>query len=395
MQKVKLIHHGWLSAPNGANTVMNSLLECKEQFQMSGIEMTSLTIDSFSPRSFDNVSQRSTKAVLRSRMKKWLKNATRYSRLACDIMIYITELLPGKKIVQKYFDSQPNKSEVAFFHTIAPCYYFLKKNKQQQHTVVVLHTNGESYKMDKIYYPKLVHSLVYKEMLKMEEYVLKNVDRINFVSEFSMNNFLRLHPDIDKKKISFIYNGVKDEINARRNRKNNDVLEFCCVASISKRKGQHYIIDAMKKFTKDKLPMVHFTFVGGGADLAFLEKEVKDFGLEKYITFAGISQNVDDYLVNSDIFILPSEDEGLPMAIIEAMRASLPIVSTPVGGIPEMVDNGQNGLLMEPSVEGVYELLCNVNSYNWKLMGKNARKSFEEKFTVEKMVDGYISLLRF
>jgi glycosyltransferase involved in cell wall biosynthesis len=173
------------------------------------------------------------------------------------------------------------------------------------------------------------------------------------------------------------------------------LTEFCCVASISKRKGQHYIIDALKMFKKNAIPQVHFTFVGDGSDRMKLEEDVCKCGLGDYVSFVGVSHNVDEHLVNSDVYILPSEDEGLPMAIIEAMRASLPIVSTPVGGIPEMIEDGVNGLLIQPDANDIYTLLTKKDSYDWQSLGRNARKTFEEKFTVEKMVDGYSKLLSF
>lgn len=393
-RKVKLIHPGWLTAPNGANTVMNALLNSRSLFEEKGIDLTSLTLDVIVPRSFDNTSQNSKVAIWRARIKSWLKNATKFSRFACDIIIYLSDLRPSKRIVKQYIESERKENEVAFFHSLSPCYYFLKNNKTKQPAVVVLHTNGENFKMEKIYYPKLEKSLVYKKLLKMEKYVLENVSRINFVSSKSRETFINLHPEIDAGKIFYIYNGVANEIKSKRSRAESSVMEFCCVASITRRKGQHYIIDALKRFERDTMPKVHFTFVGEGTDRGDLEMDVKNNGLEEYVTFVGISHNVDDYLVNSDGFILPSDDEGLPMAIIEAMRASLPIVSTPVGGIPEMVDNEVNGLLIEPSVDAVYQLLVNLEEYDWRGMGVEARKTFVEKFTIDKMVEGYVNLLQ-
>ena len=395
MTKVKLIHPAWLSAPNGANTVMNALLQSKELFSQNGIEISSLSYDTFSPRSFDKVSQKSTKAIWRLKLKKWLKDSTKYSRIACDVMIYLTQIRPAKRIVKIYLESTPDCDEIVFFHTMMPCYYFLKHNNHRQHTVVVLHTNGEDFKMEKIYFPMLCKSLVYKKMQKMGDYMMKNVDRINFVSESSMSKFLKEHPEVNPDKVSYIYNGIKDGIINTHSKGKRDVIEFCCVASISKRKGQHYIIKALKMFSHQDVPNVHFSFVGDGSDRKLLEMEVEQAGLEKYVSFVGISQSVDDYLDKSDVFILPSEDEGLPMAIIEAMRASLPIVSTPVGGIPEMVEDGNNGLLIEPTAMSVYNLLCKVESYDWHIMGLNARKTFEKKFSIQKMVSGYVKLMKF
>ncbi len=394
MIKVRLIHPMYLSAPNGANTVMNSLLASKEQFALIGIEMFSLSPDTFAPRVFSPESQAQLKYSWRSKAKRILKNATRYSALAADLMIFLTEIRPAKKIIKAYINSNPATEEVAFFHTLVPCYFFLKKNKKNQKVVVVCHTNGDNFKMYRIYFPALERSMAYKWMLKMEQYVIQHADNINFVAELAAKNFLALHPEAAPNKVSYIYNGVPDVIKSSRTRPKSDVMEFCCVASISIRKGQHYIIDALKRFPKDNIPKVHFTFVGDGADRHVLSDEVVRYGLSNFITFAGISHNVDEYLLNSDAYILPSEDEGLPMAIIEAMRASLPIVSTNVGGIPEMIEHGKNGLLISPSADDVYKILLHLHDYDWEKMGKQARLTFEHKFTVEKMVDGYSKLLK-
>ena len=394
MIKVKLIHHMYLSAPNGANTVMNSLLGSHFQFAKNGIEISALSPDTFVPRSFSPESQAQLKYSWRSRVKKIIKDATCYSALAADLMIFLTEIRPAKKIIKAYLNSTHEREEVCFFHTIIPCYFFLKNNKNNQRVVVVCHTNGDNFKMDRIYYPALERSFVYKWLLKIEQYVLQHADRISFVAELAAKNFLVLHPEVDPNKVSFIYNGVPDNIMASRTKSKSDVLEFCCVASLSKRKGQHYIVEALKRFSKDELPKVHFTFVGDGPDRQVLVDDVIRSGLSDYFTFAGISQNVDEYLVNSDAYILPSEDEGLPMAIIEAMRASLPIVSTKVGGVPEMIEDQKNGLLITPCVDDVYGILLHLDEYDWEKMGKQARLNFEQKFTVEKMVDGYSKLLK-
>lgn len=395
MKYVKLIHPSWLSSRNGAHTVINSILDSQIQFKRSGLSISSLSLDDISPRPTNIESPQKGGISFRSRVKSFLKTLTKYSRLACDLMIYIVELRPSKQLVDIYNKSDHNADEIVFFHTIIPCYYFLRSNKKKQKVVLVCHTNGDNLKMYRIYFPMLEKSCIYKKMLGMEQYVLENVDRINFVSSISKNTFLQLHPEIDSNKVSFIYNGVKDEIKAVCNSKRQDMFEFCCVASITNRKGQQFIINALKHFEKGAVPNVHFTFVGDGPSREALEKEVKINSLDNYITFAGLSQNVDEYLINSDAFILPSVDEGLPMAIIEAMKAALPIISTPVGGIPEMIESGVNGLLIQPNEESVYELLRNINKYDWESMGRNARKTFEEKFEISRMIEGYINLLSF
>ena len=393
MKKVVLIHNNYLSARNGANTVMRSLLDSKSLFANYGIEIGSLTPDSFVPRSFEPNSSDAVMNSRRAKAKKWLKTFAQHSRLAADMMMYLSEFRSAQRIASFYVNSDPSKDEIVFFHSLVPCYYYLKLRKQYQKTILVCHTNGDNFKMDRMYYRALEKSCAYKKMLKMEQFVIDHVDRINFVAEMARENFLTLHPEIDNKKVSFIYNGVPDNPDLRHIKKEKDLIEICCVASISNRKGQHYIIEALKSLPKKDMPKVHFTFVGDGPDRDNLENVVKNSDLMDYVSFVGISYDVDKYLEVSDAYILPSEDEGLPMAIIEAMRSSLPIISTRVGGIPEMIDHERNGLLIDPAVEDIRELLLHINEYDWCEMGKNARLTFEKKFSVFKMVEKYANLL--
>ena len=121
--------------------------------------------------------------------------------------------------------------------------------------------------------------------------------------------------------------------------------------------------------------------------------QMEEYNIEKYISFIGNSNKVTEYLLQSDIFILPSLDEGFPIAILEAMRASLPIVSTKVGGIPEMLENGVNGIFIDPSTKGVCDFISNINNYDWKAMGEKSYQIFLEKFTVKTMIDSYSSVM--
>lgn len=94
----------------------------------------------------------------------------------------------------------------------------------------------------------------------------------------------------------------------------------------------------------------------------------------------------------NNIFILPSVDEGLPISIIEAMRQSLPIVSTKVGGIPEMIEEKVTGIFIDPSTEGVKSFFINMDKYDWREMGENSRRLYENKFSIESMIDTYSNI---
>lgn len=395
MKTATLIHDGWLSAKNGANTVMNSLLDSKPIFRENGIELNRCTLDDLVLRSFDANSKdvKSKKYIYRRRMREILTILSRYSVIFTWLYYNLAIFKSAKKVVRHYLDSNPSAGEVAFFHTIIPCYFFLKLRKLHQPTVLVLHTNGEPYKMDCIYYPKLYGSFFYKKLIKMYNYTIENVDRINFVAEEPMRNFLSLNPQIDPVKVSFIYNGVPDGP-YKHTDKLGAPIEICCVGSISDRKGQPFIVDALSRLSDDERARVHFTLLGDGDKRMELESICSVRNIDRCITFAGVKNNVNDYLLKSDIFVLPSTDEGLPMAIIEAMRAGLPIISTPVGGIPEMLIDGYNGVMMQPYADALLDILKHIDRYDWVSMGKNARCLYEEKFSGQKMAEAYARLLK-
>lgn len=84
--------------------------------------------------------------------------------------------------------------------------------------------------------------------------------------------------------------------------------------------------------------------VGGGQDEAMLKLAAA--GLAN-VTFTGFVENVGDYLAAFDLFILPSRREGIGAILLDAMQSSLPIVATRVGGLPEIVHDGDNGLLID------------------------------------------------
>ena len=113
------------------------------------------------------------------------------------------------------------------------------------------------------------------------------------------------------------------------------------------------------------------------------------------MTFYGSVSNNDihEKLSQEDIFILMSNNEGLPISIIEAMRAGLPVISTTVSGIPEQVRPLYNGILIEPSVKELVNVLNDLPKYDWEGMGKNSRIRFENEFTFTQMMNSYCDML--
>jgi glycosyltransferase involved in cell wall biosynthesis len=115
-------------------------------------------------------------------------------------------------------------------------------------------------------------------------------------------------------------------------------------ALVERHKGQQYII-ATARHLKTTHPHLHFLLVGEGQDEATLKQQAN--GLTN-IEFIGFKPNIGDYLRALDIFIFPSLQEGLGSTLLDAMEASLPIIASKVGGIPDIIKHEKNGILIPP-----------------------------------------------
>lgn len=131
-------------------------------------------------------------------------------------------------------------------------------------------------------------------------------------------------------------------------RENRNTTNLLFVGATGKLKGERDLIEALSILSRDKKPNLRISFLGYGAEN--LMQECENRGITDLIDFLGIA-SLDDrikYFANADIFILPTYAEAMPISIIEAMAAGLPVISTTVGGIPELIDDGIDGLLFTP-----------------------------------------------
>ncbi len=163
--------------------------------------------------------------------------------------------------------------------------------------------------------------------------------------------------------------------------------------TVCERKGQYIIIEGMKRMKPEILQDTHLTVIGSGPDHAKLVGLSEQYGLREHVTFSGNVPNKDvpGRLAAENIYVLMSNNEGLPISILEAMRAGLPVISTRVAGIPEEVDD-RNGILIEPDIEQMTEVLNSLPLYDWNALGKASRLRFEQEFTFEIMRSNYASM---
>ncbi len=124
------------------------------------------------------------------------------------------------------------------------------------------------------------------------------------------------------------------------------------VGKLEERKGYADLIQAAK-IVHDALPNVQFWFAGHG-ELEKAGQLAKTLGLEHRIRLLGWmeEESLAQIWKKATIFCLPSHNEGVPMAVLEAMSHGVPVVCTPVGGLPELIEDGRNGLFTQPANSG-------------------------------------------
>ena len=163
---------------------------------------------------------------------------------------------------------------------------------------------------------------------------------------------------------------------------------FITVASLSSRKGHEYLIDVLGEIKKSGK---HFKCIlaGDGPLKDALYGKCLDYGLSDTVIFLGNIENVTDYLNASDVFILPSLFEGLPLAVIEAMFMGMGCIVTDVGAIRELVKANINGLIVPPANREELKkaiLFCLENKNITKDFGLRS-KEMAQKYC---LVDSYV-----
>ncbi len=132
--------------------------------------------------------------------------------------------------------------------------------------------------------------------------------------------------------------------------------------------------------------------VGGGPDLENVRNEIVKYRLEKRVRMLGERTDVEKLLQIADVLLLTSKSEGIPLTILEAFASCVPVVATKVGGIPEIITSGENGLLAPAGddirIAGNLHKILTKPEYAAAL-AENARKRFEEGFTEDQMVYEY------
>ena len=222
--------------------------------------------------------------------------------------------------------------------------------------------------------------IAFRKLLPIEKFIQRRCMNIIGVSYYDTKN---LRSECITQGLSTIYNGIQPpETTIKRTLEvpNHFKKRILCIARVAKPKRVDIFIDVAKQ-----LPDYAFVWIGNQENM---ECDIPN------VFFMGNIINAGEYNTDTDLFMLPSDYEGLPIVIIEAMSFGKPIVASNVGGVSEIVRNGQNGYTAENTIEDFTEKIRNIltNETLYQKMSEKSLEIFKNELTAEKMVTEYLKL---
>lgn len=224
----------------------------------------------------------------------------------------------------------------------------------------------------------------------------------------AVKKFVIEHEGIASHKTVVIYNGIDAAAFEKKTDKRKIKREFGIsqespivgtVATLSSHKGYDYLLDCVPEVFK-VFPDVKFLLVGEGVDRKKLENQVQRLNISSSVIFTGKLKSISEVLSIMDVFVLASTfREGLGNSVLEAMACAKPTIVTNVGGLPELVQNGTNGIVVPPKdSDSLSKAIISLLEKREKAseMGLKGREIFKKKFTSKIMLDSleklYLSL---
>ncbi|MBD3228723.1 MAG: glycosyltransferase [Candidatus Lokiarchaeota archaeon] len=241
----------------------------------------------------------------------------------------------------------------------------------------------------------MIEKIIYKVLGRFSDIVLT-------VSDAVKQAYLEKHPQL-KNRMFTLYNGVEINPiyeNKRDNRffltdminANDKILTF--VGRLIPERNIYEIISNFPKII-DKDPNIKFIIVGSGPELKRLKKQVMDLQLEQHIKFTGllIGRSLFEIYRNSDLLLMPIIfPEPLSTVIIESMSQGCPVITYNLGGMPEIIDDGKNGFLLEPyNWEGFLEIITGPFD---KISRNKIIEKIKKKFNIEKQARKLLAIYK-
>lgn len=291
------------------------------------------------------------------------------SRILRAILWRLRKYFPN--FVRKLMLKEEYDIEVSFT-IINPAFPFSKRANLRKFSWI--HGSIEAFENDKI---------------KRENHrvALNNSNNIISVSEKTKDSIISIYPEFENKVMN-IYNGYDFESIIEKSKEKLDTEieknSICIVGRIEELKGSIEVYEVAKKLINNFGKKYHFYFIGAGELENELKSRVYSDKLEQYIHFLGYQKNPYKYISNMKLMFSMSKQEGFSGAIVEAMCLGIPFISTDVGGIKELSNNGKFGKI----VNNIDEAMENIIKYieDLDFVDTDEMKKYISKFTIEEQI---------
>ncbi|MHB9155571.1 MAG: glycosyltransferase [Endomicrobiales bacterium] len=240
------------------------------------------------------------------------------------------------------------------------------------------------------------------------ERLTRGLSKAVVVNSRALADFVERETSVPASRIAVIYNGIDTGACPAPDRRllapegsgTSDGIIAVTAARLHEQKGVRYLLEAARRLdgkAGEAAPGIHFFVIGDGPERAFLEGTARSLGVAGKMTFCGWRKDVLALISSADIFVLPALWEGTPNAVLEAMACGRAVVATRVGGVPELIEDGDSGILVPPRDPGALAdalLLLAQNPVLRKKLGENGRRRAQKLFSLAAMVENFEELYR-
>jgi glycosyltransferase involved in cell wall biosynthesis len=210
----------------------------------------------------------------------------------------------------------------------------------------------------------------------------------------SLKQHLVNYYGLDDADIFVVNNGINSEYAPVYDQVKKTHPTIAFIGSLSELKGIPYLLESFVGVNKI-YGETELWIIGEGECQADIDRFIDNYDLGSSVKMLGWQTNIDPLLSVVDVLVIPSIQDNFPTVALEAMRLEIPVIATNVGGLPEIIDENINGLLVPPGdqlalTNAILALLSDEKKR--KQMGKEARKKFLNEFTSVKMTEGILSV---
>lgn len=234
-------------------------------------------------------------------------------------------------------------------------------------------------KLRSLFYNQYVNGIIF-----VSDYVKKCAESeyLSFLSSFPQKYVIRNGINLSKYSPLSLNNNI-------------EIIKLVSVGNLYIHKGFQYAIEAISLLDDEKKSKIQYDIIGDGPYRYELEKLIESYNLSNCIHLLGSKNNINEFLYNYDISIQSSLWDNVPFTIFEAFASGVPVIASRVGGIPELLKDGQNGWLFKckdaRELSSKLSAIINMSKEEIVMLKRNAAQYAQQEMSITKMIEEHIN----